>query len=153
MKKIISIIFMLISVLFISGTAFAAEYVYSASVDGELSLYISPDEKSYEISVTGEQVQMLLKTVPAMEEADFSMIETLKVKLITKDAVLDRMELFGKADMANTVAEIEITASEFEILKAGEFTIPSAVKDNSSFGYSRIYLTNSSLTSSSFSFS
>jgi|GEM_PF-1973392 len=50
MKKILSLFFMLIIVMGASHAAYAADYVYSASVDGELSLHISPDEKSYKIT-------------------------------------------------------------------------------------------------------
>ncbi len=94
----------------------------------EITAVETEHEKSYEISVTGEQVQMLLKAVPSMAETDLSMIENLQVKLVTKEAVLDRIELFGKADMENVAAEIRITASDFEILEDGESIIPDAVK-------------------------
>lgn len=50
MKKLICCIIMLVSLLIFSGAAIAAEYVYSASVEGEISLYISPDDESYVIT-------------------------------------------------------------------------------------------------------
>ena len=50
MKKLICCMMMLMSLLIFSGAAIAAEYVYSASVEGELSLYISPDDESYIIT-------------------------------------------------------------------------------------------------------
>ena len=50
MKKILSLFFMLIIVMGATHVVSAADYVYSASVDGELSLHISPDEKSYKIT-------------------------------------------------------------------------------------------------------
>lgn len=94
----------------------------------EITAVETEDEKSYEISVTGEQVQMLLNAVPSMAETDFSMIETLQVKLVTKEAVLDYIELFGKADGESVAAEIRITASDFEILEDGISIIPDVVK-------------------------
>ena len=41
---------MLMSFLLFCGAALAAEYVYSASVEGEISLYISPDDESHVIT-------------------------------------------------------------------------------------------------------
>lgn len=50
MKKILTLFFMLIIIMGATHAVSAADYVYSASVDGELSLHISPDEKSYKIT-------------------------------------------------------------------------------------------------------
>ncbi|MBQ8041298.1 MAG: hypothetical protein IJ274_15770 [Lachnospiraceae bacterium] len=96
----------------------------------EITTTETGSEKSYEISVTGEQVQVLLKAVPSMTETDFSMIKTLQVKLITKENVLERVEVFGKADIESTPTEIKITASEFEILEDANSIIPETVKSS-----------------------
>ncbi|MBR5128232.1 MAG: hypothetical protein IKU69_07360 [Roseburia sp.] len=96
----------------------------------EITTTETENEKSYEISVTGEQVQELLKAVPSMTEIDFSMIKTLQVKLITKETVLERVELFGKADIESTSTEINIIASKFEILEDANSVIPEVVKSS-----------------------
>lgn len=49
MKKIVLTLFFLITIFCISITAFAEESCYTASVDGEVSLYLSPSVDSYEI--------------------------------------------------------------------------------------------------------
>ena len=50
MKKLIAFIFTIAALLCFAHTAFAADTLYAASAEGELSLYISPNEKSYEIA-------------------------------------------------------------------------------------------------------
>lgn len=49
MKKISTLFFIIAILVAIPLGASAADYVYSASLDGELSLHISPDENSYKI--------------------------------------------------------------------------------------------------------
>lgn len=50
MKKISSAVFMLLIMLGFAICAEAADYVYSASVDGIIELHLSPDEESYKIT-------------------------------------------------------------------------------------------------------
>ena len=50
MKKLIAFIFTIAALLCFTHTAFAAQTLYAANVEGELSLHISPNEKSYEIA-------------------------------------------------------------------------------------------------------
>lgn len=50
MKKISSVIFMMMIMLCFAVCAEAADYVYSASVDGMIELHLSPDEESYKIT-------------------------------------------------------------------------------------------------------
>lgn len=49
-KLCLTFICVLIFGMCVAITAFAADYLYSASVEGELSLHISPDESSYKIT-------------------------------------------------------------------------------------------------------
>lgn len=50
MKKISSVIFIIMIMLGFGICAEAADYVYSASVDGMIELHLSPDEESYKIT-------------------------------------------------------------------------------------------------------
>ncbi len=50
MKKLIAFIFTIAALLCCTNTALAAETLYAANAEGELSLHISPNEKSYEIA-------------------------------------------------------------------------------------------------------
>lgn len=50
MKKIICCMVMLMSFILFCSAALAAEHIYSASVEGEISLYISPDDESHVIT-------------------------------------------------------------------------------------------------------
>ncbi len=102
MKKFICVIFMLISVLLISGTAFAAEYVYSASVDGELSLYISPDEKSYEIT---------------------------KIPACSKLKIIDTERTWGLVEFENKAGWINLSFTRDDYAKAAEATGNDSLKN------------------------
>lgn len=50
MKKLFGFIFMIMMLLSFSQVSFAAENLYSASVEGELSLHISPGDNSYVVT-------------------------------------------------------------------------------------------------------
>ena len=50
MKKISSAIFMMLLMMGFAFSVEAADYVYSASVDGMIELHLSPDEESYKIT-------------------------------------------------------------------------------------------------------
>lgn len=51
MKKLIAFIFTAAAILCFAHSALAADTLYAANAEGELSLHISPNEKSYEIAV------------------------------------------------------------------------------------------------------
>lgn len=51
MKKLILFIFTAAAILCFAHSAFAADTLYAANAEGELSLHISPNEESYEIAV------------------------------------------------------------------------------------------------------
>ena len=50
MRKTVRILFMLLMLLLFSGAVSAADNLYSVSVEGEISLHISPDDESYVIT-------------------------------------------------------------------------------------------------------
>lgn len=50
MKKLLSLIFIIMIITATNMTASAQNYVYASSVDGELSLHILPNEESYKIT-------------------------------------------------------------------------------------------------------
>ncbi len=51
MKKLITFIFTAVAILCLAHSALAADTLYAANVEGELSLHISPNEKSHAIAV------------------------------------------------------------------------------------------------------
>ncbi|MBQ8391367.1 MAG: SH3 domain-containing protein [Clostridia bacterium] len=51
MKKLIAFIFTVAAILCLSHSVLAADTLYAANAEGELSLHISPNEESYEIAV------------------------------------------------------------------------------------------------------
>ncbi len=101
MKRITCIIIMLISVLCFSGAALAAEYVYSASVDAELSLYISPDEESYVIT---------------------------KVPACSKLKLLDTRRTWGLVEFENKAGWINLSFTREDYSKAAEATGRDSLK-------------------------
>ena len=102
MKKIACIIIMLISLFCFSGAALAAEYVYSASVNGELSLYISPDEESYEIT---------------------------KVPACSKLKLLDTRRTWGLVEFENKAGWINLSFTREDYSKAAEATGRDSLKN------------------------
>lgn len=102
MKKFTSIIIMLISILCFSGSALAAEYIYSASVEGELSLHISPDEESYEIT---------------------------KVPACSKLKLLDTQRTWGLVEFENKAGWINLSFTREDYSKAAEATGRDSLKN------------------------
>lgn len=102
MKKITCIVMMLISMLCFSGAVFAAEYIYSSSVDGELSLYISPDDESYEIT---------------------------KVPACSKLKLLDTRRTWGLVEFENKAGWINLSFTRENYTKAAEATGRDSLKN------------------------
>ena len=102
MKKLSCIIIMLLSLLCFSGAALAAEYVYCASVEGELSLYISPDEESYEIT---------------------------KVPACSKLKLLDTRRTWGLVEFENKAGWINLSFTREDYAKAAEATGRDSLKN------------------------
>lgn len=80
MKKLIAFIFIMVALFCFAPTTLAADNLYAANVEGELSLHISPNEKSYEIAV-----------VPACS----------KLKLLAKDKTWGLVEFNKKSGWVN----------------------------------------------------
>ncbi|MBQ8807677.1 MAG: SH3-like domain-containing protein [Clostridia bacterium] len=102
MKKIICLISMLVVLFCIGSVASAADNLYAVSVDGELSLYISPDEESYKII-----------SIPACS----------KLRLIETQQTWGLVEFDGKSGWVN----MSYTRSSYD--EAAEMTGNSAEKD------------------------
>lgn len=87
-------------------------------------------ETSYEVTVTGEQVENLLEAAMLTEYTELQAIESLQVKLVTKEEQLDRVELSGNANVESTSVQMAVTISEFQILQAGEYVIPDLITES-----------------------
>ncbi len=86
-------------------------------------------ETIYSVNVTGEQIQKLLAMVMPMEDAQLEAIDSLQLKMFAQGDELDRIEMFGQADVNGTEVKIEVSLSDFEILEAGEYVIPDLIKE------------------------
>lgn len=95
MKKLIYVISMVVLMLLFSGAALAQEYIYSASVEGELSLYISPDEESHVIT---------------------------KIPACSKLKLLDTERTWGLVEFKNKAGWINLSFTRSNYSKAAEAT-------------------------------
>ena len=115
MKRLICLIFTVVAIVCFSGGAMAADYVYSASVNGELSLHISPDDESFVVTV-----------VPACS----------KLKLI------DTEQTWGLVEFDNKSGWINLSFTRASYSKAAEATgndATSSIKVNSKDGKAILY--------------
>ncbi len=85
-------------------------------------------EKAYMVEVTGEDMETLLAMLP-IENEILNGIEKIQVKLVTRDKKLNRIEIWGSADVYEKNAELSILMSDFKVLTE-EYEIPSLVKES-----------------------
>jgi len=83
----------------------------------------SDGETAYQIQVSGKQAQQLLAVTFPAAEVSAENLNTIQVSLIAKDRILDRIAL--SADAKST--QLCITISDFQILSAGEYSIPEMI--------------------------
>ncbi len=95
MKKIIVTLFFLITVFCVSTSTFAAECTYTASVNGEVSLYLSPSVDSYEVM-----------TIPACSKVN----------------VLEKSGSWGLIEYDNKIGWINMSYTRSSYKKAAEAT-------------------------------
>ena len=115
MKRLICLIFTAVAIMCFSGGVMAADYVYCASVNGEMSLHISPDDESFVVTV-----------VPACS----------KLKLI------DTEQTWGLVEFDNKSGWINLSFTRTSYAKAAEATgndAVSSVKVNSKSGKTVLY--------------
>ena len=85
-------------------------------------------QTSYAANVTGEQVQKLLETVMPTNDISMDGVESLNVELVAQNEQLYEVKMTGSAVLDNSAVSIEIILSQFQILEAGSYEIPEAVK-------------------------
>jgi len=96
----------------------------------EISRMEKENEISYQVEVTGEQVQKLLQASMMSEQDVASDIEKIDLMLVTKDSKLSSIQMCGYVTAEESRVTLDLMFSEFEELKAGEHEIPQIIKDS-----------------------
>lgn len=88
------------------------------------------EEISYEMEVTGEQMQELLAVTMPSKVDNIDGIESLQVKLATAEGVLDYIQMNSVTSSSDKNIFFSMKASNFAVLSEGEYQIPQAVKNS-----------------------
>ena len=92
---------------------------------------IEESEKiSYQIEVTGEQMQDILAVTMPSKVDNIDGIECLQVKLATAEGVLDYIQINSVTSSSDKNIFFSMKASNFAVLSEGEYQIPQAVKNS-----------------------
>lgn len=85
---------------------------------------------SYQIEVTGEQMQdMLAVTMPSKVD-NIDGIECLQVKLVTTEGMLDYIQINSATSSSDKNVLFSVKVSDFAVLSEGKYSIPKAVKNS-----------------------
>lgn len=83
---------------------------------------------TYAITVTGEQVDALLAAASLGQELPVEDLQKLELQLTEQNGVLETIVLFGGGDLKGASASVQITLSDFQVLDAGAYAIPTPVR-------------------------
>ena len=83
---------------------------------------------TYSVTVTGEQVETLLKIASLANTLPADGIDSLQLQLTEKNGRLDTIVFSGSGWQDGTDVQLCVTVSGFRILAPGDYPIPEAVK-------------------------
>lgn len=84
---------------------------------------------TYQIEVTGAQMQKILEVALPSQASIASFVENLQVQLTTRDGNLDEIQMKGMGSSKGEQVLLSMHVSNFMILEDGEYKIPQLVKD------------------------
>lgn len=92
---------------------------------------VKENEKiSYQIEVTGEQMQELLEVTMPSEVEHIDGIESLQVELTTSEGEIDYIQMNSKTTSLDKNILFSMKVSNFAVLSEREYQIPQAVKNS-----------------------
>lgn len=95
----------------------------------EISRVEEAEKISYQIEISGNQMKRILEAAMPMQADMASYVESLQVQLMTKEGILNEIQMNGVGASKDSQVLLSLKISNFAVLEEDECKIPQLIKD------------------------